>query len=178
MEKIYKAALALMIILAVTPSIAVTHAQTNDKPCSAPDASQFDFWLGNWKAEWKDSEGKTQHARNSIVKNFNDCVIEENFVTDDYTFMGKSLTVYNLRQKIWQQTWVDNTGAYMDFTGGKDGENMFMQRIVKNNVGKEIIQKMTFTDIKENSFIWNWESSSDNGSTWVLNWQILYKRIK
>ena len=64
----------------------------------------------------------------------------------------------------------------MDFQGGRDGENMYLQRIVKNKEGKEIIQKMTFTDIKENSFTWNWESSGDNGGTWVQIWQILYTR--
>mgnify|MGYP003460919129 FL=1 len=176
MEIIYKAALAVMIILAVTLSIAVTHAQTNDKPCSSPEASQFDFWVGKWQLNWKDPDGTLKSGTNVINKILGSCVIEENFTSGDSTFFGKSVSIYSPTKKIWQQTWVDNNGAYMDFQGGRDGENMYLQRIVKNKEGKEIIQKMTFTDIKENSFTWNWESSGDNGGTWVQIWQILYTR--
>lgn len=178
MELIQKIFLVVIIIMALFTVVTVTHSQTNESPCSSKEAEQFDFWLGSWKAEWKDSEGKSQYGRNLITKGFGNCVIEENFATDDGTFTGRSLSVYNARKKMWQQTWVDNTGAYMEFTGGKDGDNMYLQRKVTNKEGKEILQKMTFTDIQKNSFTWNWESSSDNGGTWTLNWQILYSRIK
>lgn len=173
---IHKAALAIIVIMALGTIVKITHAQTNQPPCSEPEAMQLDFWLGTWKGEWKDTEGKTQTATNIITKGFNGCVVEENFSTDDKTFLGRSLSMYNANKKIWQQTWVDNTGSYLDFTGGMDGENMVLQRKATGKSGREIIQKMTFTDIKENSFTWNWESTNDNGATWVLNWQILYTR--
>lgn len=176
MEIIYKAGLAVMIILAVTLSIAVTHAQVTEEPCSAPEASQFDFWVGKWQAKWVDTENKPQYGENIIAKTLNDCVIEENFSTDDKTFIGRSLSMYNPNKKIWQQTWVDNGGAYMDFTGGMEGNNMVLQRIVTNKEGKQIIQRMVFTDITKDSFTWNWESSRDNGATWAQNWQIMYTR--
>jgi len=176
MEIIHKAALAIIVILALGTIVTVTHAQTNQPPCSEPEASQFDFWLGTWKGEWKDSEGKTQTATNVITKGFDGCVVEENFSTDDKTFIGRSLSMYNPNKKIWQQTWVDNSGAYLDFTGGMDGKNMVMQRSVTNKEGKQIIQRMVFTDITKDSFTWNWESSTDNGATWAQNWQIMYTR--
>ena len=176
MEITYKAALAVIFILAVTLSIAVTHAQTEDKPCMAPEASQFDFWVGNWQLNWKDPDGTVKTGTNIITKILGGCVIEENFTSGDGTFLGRSVSVYNPSKKIWQQTWVDNNGAYMDFTGGKDGENMYMQRKVLNKTGKEVIQKMTFTDIKESSFTWLWESSADNGATWMQIWKIQYTR--
>src|SRR5215207_11561691 len=28
---------------------------TGQKPCSAPQTSQFDFWVGEWNLSWKDS---------------------------------------------------------------------------------------------------------------------------
>ncbi len=177
MEITFKIGLAVITLLAVLVSVTVTNAQQADDPCSTPGASQFDFWLGEWKAEWKDTEGKTGYGKNIITKEFGKCVINENFSTEDKTYTGKSLSVYNEKKKMWQQTWVDSRGAYMEFTGGKDGENMYLQRKVTNSEGKEIIMKMTFTDIKKDSFTWNWESSNDNGGTWVLQWQIHYTRI-
>ncbi len=176
MEIIHKAALALMVLLALGTIVTVTNSQTNQPPCSEPEASQFDFWLGTWQGEWKDTEGKTQTATNIITKGFDGCVVEENFSTDDKTFIGRSLSMYNTNKKIWQQTWVDNTGSYLDFIGGMDGDNMILQRKATAKSGKEVLQRMIFTEIKKDSFTWNWESSSDNGATWVLNWQILYTR--
>lgn len=176
MEIIYKAALAVMIILAVTLSIAVTHAQVTEEPCSSPEASQFDFWVGKWQLDWKDPDGTIKNGTNAVNKILGSCVIEENFTSGDSTFFGKSVSVYNPAKKLWQQTWVDNGGAYMDFTGGMEGNNMVLQRIVTNKEGKQIIQRMVFTDITKDSFTWNWESSRDNGATWAQNWQIMYTR--
>ncbi len=176
MEITYKAALAVLFILAITLSVTVAQAQTDDKPCSSKEASQFDFWVGNWQLNWKDTDGTVKTGTNVTTKILGGCVIEENFTSGDGTFIGRSVSVYNPAKKIWQQTWVDNNGAYMDFTGGKDGDILYLQRKVTNKAGKEVIQKMTFTDIKENSFTWNWESSGDNGATWAQIWQILYTR--
>jgi hypothetical protein len=176
MEIIHKIGLFIIFIFAFSLSIAVTYSQTNELPCSAPEAAQFDFWVGKWQAKWVDSENKEQYGENIITKGMNNCVIEENFSTDDKTFIGRSLSMYNVNKKIWEQTWVDNNGSYMNFTGGKDGSNMFMQRNITTKAGKEIIQRMVFTDITKDTFTWNWESSSDNGATWSLAWKINYTR--
>ncbi len=176
MELIYKLGLAALFIFACSLTIAVTYSQTTDEPCKSLEASQFDFWVGSWQGGWVDTEGKEQFAENIITKGINGCVIEENFTFEDKSFFGKSLSMYNVNKKLWEQTWVDNNGSYMNFTGGINGSNMVMQRNVITKTGKEIIQRMVFTDITKDSFTWNWESSSDNGATWKLVWKILYTR--
>ncbi|NOS85837.1 MAG: hypothetical protein HOP31_11905 [Ignavibacteria bacterium] len=178
MEITYKAALAVIFILAVTLSIAVTHAQTNDKPCSAPEASQFDFWVGKWQLNWKDPDGTVKSGTNVINKILGSCVIEENFTSGDSTFFGKSVSMYNPAKKLWQQTWVDNSGAYLDFTGGKEGDKMILKRKATNRKGVEVMQRMVFYDISQNEFKWDWEYSSDEGVTWSLVWKINYTRMQ
>lgn len=178
MEITFKIGLVILILLAVVVSVSVTNAQSNNDPCSSPEASQFDFWLGEWALKWKDTDGKDRNGKNVITKTLGGCVIEENFTAGDNSLIGRSLSVYNPVKKVWQQTWVDNNGAYMEFTGGKDNENMYLQRKVLNKQGKEIIQKMTFTDITNDSFKWLWESSSDGGAVWSLIWEIRYTRMK
>ena len=42
--------------------------------------------------------------------------------------------------------------------------------------GNEVFQRMVFKDIEDNSFTWDWESSSDIGENWNLQWRINYKR--
>jgi hypothetical protein len=43
--------------------------------------------------------------------------------------------------------------------------------------GGTIISRMVFYDISEDSFTWDWESSTDDGDNWTLNWRIEYSRV-
>ena len=148
----------------------------NDKPCSAPETAQFDFWVGEWIAEWSGENGKIETGTNTVTKILSGCAVQENFSTSDKTFIGTSLSVYSPKKKIWQQTWVDNSGAYLDFTGNMDGGKMILSRKGKDKDGNEIMQRMVFYNITKESFDWNWEASTDEGKTWELKWKINYKR--
>lgn len=176
MEIQHKISLFLLLLSVLSLSYSISHAQTNEKPCSYSESSQLDFWVGEWKAEWKDSDGNIQGGTNIITKTLGGCVVEENFSTDDKTFTGRSLSMYNPVKKIWQQTWVDNNGGYMAFTGGMDGDKMILWQKTINKAGKEVMQRMVFYDINADSFTWDWENSTDNGKTWNLVWKINYKR--
>ena len=158
----------------------LSFSQVNSKdPCSEPQASQFDFWVGEWKAEWKDPEGNIKTGSNRIYKILNGCVIEENFSGHPaMEFEGKSYSVYNPEKKMWQQTWVDNSGNYMLFTGGMQDDKMILKRKTQNEDGDTINFRMVFYDIKSDSFNWDWQRSTDNGEKWDLIWSIKYNREK
>jgi hypothetical protein len=176
MEIQHKISLLLLFITALSLSYGIANAQTNDKPCSEPEASQLDFWVGTWDLSWKDTDGKDAKGRNTINKILGGCVIEENFTTEDNSFQGRSYSVYNPNKKTWQQTWIDNSGGYIDLTGGMEGDKMILWRKTINPKGVEVMQRMVFYDITANEFYWNWESSQDNGATWNLMWKIKYTR--
>ena len=150
----------------------------DSKPCSAPEFSQFNFWVGKWNLEWKNEDGSTGYGTNNITKPLGDCVIEEHFSTADSSFRGKSVSTYNTHKKLWQQTWVDNNGAYLDFTGGFEDGKMILSRKAMNREGKEVIQRMVWYNIIENEFDWNWELSRDDGSSWNVLWKIPYTRAE
>ena len=98
-----KSVIASIIIL-ITSNI--TFSQANDTPpCSSPEASQFDFWIGEWNLTWKSAEGKEQTGSNTITKSLSGCVIEEHFDGNpSMPFIGKSFSVYNPQKNTWQQT--------------------------------------------------------------------------
>ena len=146
----------------------------NQKPCSSPEAKQFDFWIGEWDLTWQDKDGNTLTGSNSISKILNSCVIEENFTGGE--FIGKSFSVYNPVKKLWQQTWVDNEGSYLEFAGGFEDGKMILFREITTKENKKIKQRMIFYNISENQLDWNWEKSTDNGKTWQLAWKIHYTR--
>ncbi len=142
------------------------------KPCSAPEAKQFDFWIGEWEATWAD----TAMGSNNVSRILGGCVIYEQFDGNPtMNFIGKSHSVYNVRTGKWQQTWVDNQGGYLDFIGGWEGDKMILSRSFELQ-GKKIHQRMVWYNITEDEFDWNWERSDDDGKTWKVNWQIHYTR--
>lgn len=165
----------MILSLIIFPFIVI--AQVPDKPALLPEAHQFDFWLGDWTAEWKDADGNLMKGSNHVISLFDNRVIEENFDGRPGTdLVGKSFSVYDQKDKLWKQTWVDNSGAYLDFTGQFADGKMILSRKTINRKGSPVYQRMIYYNIKENSFEWSWEISGDKGKTWELRWKLNYIR--
>lgn len=175
MKSIFSWTLLIMIFL--FGSVLGQDGEQTPPPCSDEGFHQFDFWIGEWDLSWGDGENAGT-GTNIITKTLGSCVIEENFSSDDdKPFLGRSLSAYQPAEKKWYQTWVDNNGGYLDFVGDfKDGK-MILSREAEHN-GEKFLQRMVFHDISEESFVWDWEKSTDNGESWELLWQINYKRKK
>lgn len=162
-------------LLSLIFSFFVTEAQqANTKPpCSAPEASQFDFWTGDWELTWND----TSHGTNTIQKIMGGCTIQENFSDPEKQYDGKSWSVYNPGTKMWQQTWVDNAGGYIVLTGRFENNEMTLTTAPRKLPdGSFAIFHMVFYNISADKFDWKWEMSKDDGKTWATNWLIHYKR--
>lgn len=141
----------------------------------------FDFWIGEWEVSWEEGE-EMGRGTNHIEKTLDGNVIQENFRIlegQNAGFKGTSISVYRPRFDRWKQAWADNSGGYYDFTGKVDGEKrIFQTDILEREDGSRFTQRMVFYDITEDSMTWDWESSTDGGKTWSLNWRIYYERIK
>jgi hypothetical protein len=144
------------------------------EPCSAPESSQFDFWVGEWQLTWKDSSGQLMRGTNSIAKDLSGCVVHEHFT--DYTdgFRGESVSAYDPQKKLWQQTWVDNKGNYMLFTGGMKDNVMDLRMERENAKGQNELFSMIWTNITPDSLDWTWRKSLDGGKKWQTLWKIHY----
>lgn len=143
------------------------------------DSAAFDFWLGKWNATWIDS-GKTYHATNIITKKMNGHFIHESFEIIDGPnkgYKGESYSTLDKQSGLWKQTWIDNQGAYLDFTGKQDGDVKIFERSFTNKAGDTIRQRMRFRNIKKDSFDWDWQSSKNDGE-WKLLWELKYTRAK
>jgi len=166
-------------IVALFFCFSISAQNTAQKPCTAPEASQLDFWVGEWKLTWSDSV----HGTNKIEKMFGNCTIHENFTDPKLGYLGQSWSVYNQNYKIWQQTWVDNQGSYIHLTGGMVRDSMILKTVERNvpasvsPTGK-MVNRMIFYNIKPESFDWSWEASTDGGKNWKPNWKIHYERKK
>jgi hypothetical protein len=129
---------------------------------------EFDFWLGEWNVYWGDKQGT-----NRIERILDGAVIQENFEGDG--LIGISVSLFSKEDHRWHQTWVDNTGSYLDFVGEFADGKMILSRsgVVE---GKTVRQRMVWYDIAPNAFLWNWERSDDEGTSWREMWKLEYKR--
>ena len=169
---------SLFLLTAFAATVAAQATQPAPPPCEAPEFRQFDFWVGDWDLTWPGQKSnEVQHGRNSISKKLGGCVIEEQFDgSKDAQLKGLSVSVYSPKSKKWQQTWVDDQGGYLDFTGEFSGGQMILSRHAQNAKGEDITQRMVFKNIAGDSFDWSWEQSKDHGATWTVVWPIHYVR--
>lgn len=144
------------------------------KPCRAPEARQFDFWLGEWDLTW----GEDGRGHNSVRTRWDGCVIEENFDgAPSMDFKGMSVSTYHPQTKQWQQTWVDSQGGYIHLTGGfADGRMTLVNQPLTSD--GSVLFRMVFYNIQPDSFDWDWDRSEDGGTTWETRWRIHYRRAK
>ena len=133
---------------------------------------QFDFWVGDWELTWND----TSKGSNTITLEMNNLVVYEHFKDPVNNYFGWSWSVYDTLSKKWKQTWVDNQGEYLDFTGQMQDNKMILERSFISSKGTSIRQRMIFYNITKDKFDWNWENSIDGGANWKLSWKIHYKR--
>ena len=163
---------ALAAAIALLPPAGLA-AQQQPPACNTPVHAQLDFWVGTWELSWGDSA----RGRNVITRTHDGCVVEEHF--DGLTsspLRGHSVSMWDRATGTWRQVWVDNQGAWLDFTGGPAGERFAFEReaVVR---GQPVRQRMVWFDITPDSLHWNWEQSRDDGATWQVQWAITYRRV-
>ncbi len=144
------------------------------KPAFESSETDLDFWLGEWVADTHDRQEdgtikiSKETATNKITRKFDNKVIHEDF--DLPGFHGESWSVFDAESKIWRQTWVDNSGNYMAFEGGKKGDEFWYEMKAPRDT-----MRMRFTEIKKDSFVWIWEGRKQDG-TYGQVWRLDYRR--
>jgi hypothetical protein len=133
-------------------------------PFYCPGVDDLDFWIGEWTCI-DPSDGSI--GTNSISRVLSEKVVEERFHTVDAAgqeLNGRSWSVHD-PQRGWLQTWVDDQGTYLDFTGRTTADGFVFARDR---------QRMVFRDVARDSFTWGWERRADAG--WRLAWRLHYQR--
>jgi hypothetical protein len=129
----------------------------------------LDFWIGDWTVSWPGGTGT-----NSIRRILGGHVIEEEFACrdDDGPLYGRSLSVRDRASGVWRQTWVDSTGAYLDLVGVDVDGRISFQRDAADGAR----QRMVWLNVTEAGFRWEWQRSTDGGTTWDVTWPLDYRR--
>lgn len=164
-----------LVVLSVLPAILFGEEESPKR--IVDDPAMLDFWVGEWDLTWEGKEGPAK-GTNTITKILNGSVIHESFNgSPGIDFLGQSFSVLGRVGGKWKQVWVDSAKGYLDFDGYKEDDKVVFHRKGKSPKGEDILQRMVFHDIKQDSLVWDWETSLD-GKEWTLRWQIKYQRKK
>lgn len=140
--------------------------------CSAPQAAQFDFWIGSWKGTWTDNQG-TATATDVVTRT--GCEIDETFSAARFlhheNYRATSQSMYNSSLGRWVQDYRDSVGERSRWLGEFAGGAM---SLVGPQVGGRQ-QKIVWRNIQPNSWIWEYDSSTD-GTTWSPLVVVSYER--
>ncbi len=158
------------------------------KACDGAETHQMDFWLGDWSVKVQErivsKEAPTKEAwtplapgSNHVVSVLNGCAVAENFAAaggpKGASWSGKSYSTWVATEKRWRQTWVDDSGSYLAFSGGMQNGEMILTGEPGANGST---MRMVFYDIAKDHFQWRWESTRD-GKSWLPMMKIEYRRV-
>ena len=165
-------AIALTVQL---PVRAQSSSMSTPPPCLSTQHRQFDFWLGAWDVS--DPKGKlVGHSRIDSI--LGGCVLLENWDSTS-AFAGKSFNLYNGDTGRWEQFWVDQTGSRLHLVGGLIGNEMVLRGIQDKPDARSKLarhERITWTPNADGSVRQLWETSNDDGKTWAVNFDGLYRR--
>lgn len=142
-------------------------------PCCESEYLQFDFWLGDWIVY---SKGKMA-GFNKIVKIEDGCIIRENWKSVQSGYTGSSYNYYDKSTKKWKQVWIDNQGSVLELSGTLKGNKMILisnERTDKR--GKQVVNKITWTNNSDGTVNQVWEVSEDGGVSFMVVFDGLYRK--
>ena len=142
--------------------------------CTAPEHSQFDFWIGEWKV-YRTGE-TTLRATSRIDRLHEGCVIREQWKPLQGGG-GSSLNHYDPGQRRWHQTWIDSTNQRVVFEGGLVDGKMVLTGFWTNanGPGKHRLVRMTYGRNEDGSVRQFGQASGDHGVTWAPFFDLTYR---
>ncbi len=151
------------------------------KPCASALYQGFDFWVGHWDVypNIKDAAKAPLIAHSKIEKLYGGCVIRENWMPLQ-GLGGGSINTPDPATGRWQQYWVDNQGSRVWFDGGLVGGKMVLTGFWRgvNGPGKDALIRMSYTRIDADNVRQLGELSTDEGQTWTVSFDFIYRRSK
>jgi hypothetical protein len=142
--------------------------------CDKPQNAQFDFWVGRWRVA-PNGHPDRPVATSVIEKLYQGCAIRENWAPLAGGG-GGSLSSYVLADDAWQQTWVDSSGARVEFKGGWNGAAMVLTGVWPQPGHPTQITRMTYSRQPNGSVRQLGETSDDGGRTWQAGFDFIYRK--
>jgi len=156
----------------------VEQAKKNQRPCAyTAENRQFDFWVGEWSVTTTPGDIPAGDSKIELI--LEDCVVQENWKSQNGPYSGKSYNIYNQALKRWEQYWVDDVGGNIFFYGGlKDGVMDYRTDEIPQTGGPALKRHLQFIPLRPDKVRQFSRGSTDGGKTWNVEYDFTYTRKK
>jgi tetratricopeptide (TPR) repeat protein len=150
----------------------------NADPCgNRPEYRQFDFWVGEWDVKGPASVQQGAPPASSSIQNIiGRCVVLENFSQGPYS--GKSFNYFDSAINKWREDWVDSAGGSISYTGEYKDNAMHFEGESHTPSGRIVKVRLTFFNLGAGKVRQFAESTTDDGKTWNVSYDLMYTRKK
>ena len=139
-------------------------------------AREFDFWIGDWDVY---PTGGSQIVGSSKVEmEAGGCFILENWTAIGYPNTGKSMNFVDPATNKWKQVWVGSGGAVTEYVNGVYKDSVMEFESSSSNAQGNTKIRFRFFNQGTNQVRQFQESSTDDGKTWSVNYDLTYVRKK
>lgn len=152
-------------------------------PCARPGYDDFDFWLGEWTAVEGGEvveegaaldlpEAAVAPVRESVREILDGCALRHEYRAPS-GYAGTSLVFYDRGAELWHQTWIDNQGRSWALYGGPVDDGGM---VLAEPAGSLPRNRMTWTPRADGTVRQLWEVSTDDGETWSVVSDTVFRR--
>ena len=160
---------SLFVLLSLV-AVSMSAAAQSQPSCSTERAHEFDFWVGDWDVTANGSIA----GHNRIEPILGGCVIQETW-TGAGGSAGSSFNFFNPQLGKWQQFWVWRNGTTLYLTGDYSDGKMILEGESVNRQGATVDNRVTWFDNDDGTVRQLWETSADDGETWTVSFDGLYR---
>lgn len=160
--------LSVLLLAMLAPS-----AYGQERPCTAPEYRQFDFWIGEW-AVFQDEQ---RVGTNRISRTAGSCALLEQWESVRGT-LGTSINFYDPQSGEWNQLWVGEGGGLILRMHGAfaDGQMMLGTDRTRETPDGDVYDRIRwYQDGKDVMQIW--EVSPDR-QDWEPIFRGTYRRVE
>ena len=144
-------------------------------PSLGDQARVFDRFVGTWECDYVhyEKDGSVTRYPGEVIFGW---IIDGRALQDIWIWyekgrptnergIGTTLRIFDPKSGQWRIVWVSpEAGVIKTLTGGAAGDRIVLEG--KADDGSSL--RWSFNDIRNDSFVWRGETSSDEGKTWRL----------
>jgi hypothetical protein len=167
--------LVVASLLGVLLSLASSPAEAQPSSCAANQQHrQLDFWLGTWIVAYPHA---STLSKSTVSLDLGTCLLIEHWVGDK-GHEGMNMFAYSSDDKSWRGMFADNEGRVHMFEGTAASGSAEFHGPSRGPDGKEFINRLKIVQLNADKVEQTWEKSSDSGTTWTIEFQGEYSRVK
>lgn len=159
------------IVLALAAAASGAGQTPAAEPCRDAAFHQLDFWVGEWDVYGP----KGRKIAQSRIESVYGCGIRENWMPFNGQ-PGGSLSIYVPGEKRWEQFYIDSSGSRARLQGGWTDGKMVLNRVWDPSDKDQMLSRMSYARNADGSVRQFGEQSTDQGKTWTITFDLLYRR--